>query len=231
MSLIGEFHLRNNMPNQDSWSITKCPNCRVIAVSDGLGSKKHSALGSKMACKAVMEAAKHYCNSKHFFDADNYTKEIYVNWLKLLQGNKISDCCATCLFAVKYKDKIVVGQLGDGIIAAIFQDSSKNFILIDLKEESFSNITNCLNEKFEGSLWKTRVFDAKDCCAIVLYTDGISEDILPNMQIDFAREFYLEYRSYGKNKRKREIKKMLKNWHGSTDDKTIACLPIERSLI
>jgi len=230
VSVIGEYHIANNMVNQDAFAFEQLKTGFVVAVSDGLGSKKHSDFGSQMACKAVLKAAKRCFNDLEIKDL---LKNIHSCWLNYIVDYEIFDCNATCLFALKYKNKIILGQLGDGAIVAVAKEKNQSVVLLDNKVDSFSNVTHCLNEKFNFEQWKTLVLDAENIQAVVLYTDGIADDIPAEFQIDFAREFHLNHKYLRQNQRVRKIKKMLQEWHesGSTDDKTIAVLNCERRKI
>ena len=57
ISRIGPSHIAKKIPNQDSYLCYKNKDFSLIIVSDGLGSKPHSEIGSKAACKAVLKAS------------------------------------------------------------------------------------------------------------------------------------------------------------------------------
>jgi serine/threonine protein phosphatase PrpC len=229
ISVIGEEHIRRKLPCQDACDFEKYKNGYVAVISDGLGSKKHSDIGSKMACKAVIKTVKQMLsNNKIKHSVEKLLETIHKNWIELLKNNEISDCSTTCLFAIKYKSKLIVAQLGDGAIIVISKDRDKSFVLRDDKDNLFSNMTFCLNEKFVKEQWKIKIVDTKNILTVILCTDGISEDIKPEYQIQFAKEFYLSHKYLRKNQREKRVRKMLKDWHlsGSKDDKTIAYLTL-----
>ena len=65
-----------------------------------------------------------------------------------------------------------------------------------------------------------------ECRAVVICTDGISDDLLPDKQMIFAQELNSTYADLGSEDRNRDLKRWLKEWPvpGHSDDKTIACL-------
>lgn len=224
-SAIGPSHLRYGIPNQDSWMTRLYKWGNVVVVSDGLGSKPHSDHGSKAACLSVFETAKSYQKNKGAKTAD-ILRLIHANWLVQIAPFSPSDCSATCLFAIQIDDQITLGRLGDGLIA-VYGDSDKDcFILSDNKHDSFSNFTNSLHYELNLNQWETTTINNSKCNAVVLCTDGISDDLLPEKQMDFAKELYYSYTYLTPAERIKDIKKWLKNWPvpGHLDDKTIACL-------
>jgi len=224
-SEIGPLHVKSGIPNQDSWMARRYQWGNVIVVSDGLGSKPHSDHGSKAACLAVFEAAKSFQNTPEASIVD-ILRLIHANWLVRIAPYSSSDCSATCLFAVQIKENITLGRLGDGMIVALGKNDGKHLILSDDKQDSFSNCTNSLRQEFQPNQWEVTTIENTAYKAVVLCTDGVSDDLLPEMQAEFMQEFVGEYSSMEHQKRGRSIQKMLKNWPvpKHSDDKTIACL-------
>ena len=196
-----------------------------IIVSDGLGSKSHSDHGSKIACLAVFEAAKSYQENP---DANiiDILRLIHANWLVKIAPFTPSQCSATCLFAMHHQGIVTLGRLGDGMIVAFGEVEGSDLILSDNKQDSFSNYTDSLQEEFRPNQWEIMTIKSAECNAIVLCTDGISDDLLPEKQIMFAQEVYTTYSDLKSEERIQDLKRWLNDWPvpGHTDDKTIACL-------
>ena len=112
------------------------------------------------------------------------------------------------------------------MIAALGETEENHLILSDNKQDSFSNYTNSLQQEFKPDQWETATIKSTVCNAVVLCTDGISDDLLPEKQMIFAQELYSTYADMESEKRKRDLKRWLNEWPvlGHTDDKTIACL-------
>ena len=224
-SVIGPMHLKRGMPNQDVWMSCHYSWGHVVVVSDGLGSKPHSDYGARVACLSVFEAAKAYWNNKKA-KIEDVLRLIHANWLVKVSPFLSSDCSATCLFVIQMGNQLFLGRLGDGLIAVYAEKSTDCFLMTDNKQNSFSNFTYSLSQNFRFDQWETVKITTNSCSAVVLCTDGIADDIMPEKQMKFAEEFYLHYKDCTAKKRKKEIQKWLKNWPvpGHSDDKTIACL-------
>ena len=225
VSVTGPLHVKTTIPNQDSWMARQYKWGNVLVVSDGLGSKAHSDHGSKIACLAVFEAAKSYQNNP---DANiiDILRLIHANWLVKIAPFTPSECSATCLFAIQFEGVVTLGRLGDGMIAAFGEVEGNDLILSDNKQDSFSNYTNSLQQEFSPNNWEIVTIKSAECKAIVLCTDGISDDLLPEKQIMFAQEVYSTYSDLKSEERIQDLKRWLNDWPvpGHTDDKTIACL-------
>lgn len=224
-SVIGPLHVKAGIPNQDYWMARRYKWGNVVVVSDGLGSKAHSDHGSKAACLAVIEAAKRFQKNPNT-DVVDILRLIHANWLVNIAPYPSSKCSATCLFAVQIEGTITLGRLGDGMIAALGETDDNHLILSDDKQDSFSNYTNSLQQDFKPEQWETEMIDSSRCNAVVLCTDGISDDLLPEKQFIFAQAIYSAYVDLKPVARNRDVKRWLNEWpvpHHS-DDKTIACL-------
>jgi len=224
-SVIGPLHVKIGLPNQDSWMTRQYKWGNVVVVSDGLGSKAHSDHGSKAACLAVFEAAKSYQKNPSANIVD-ILRLIHANWLANIAPYPVSDCSATCLFAIQIESVITLGRLGDGMVAVLGGDGEANIILSDNKEDSFSNFTNCLQQCFKPAHWETVVIECSKCNALVLCTDGISDDLLPERDVDFMKELVDSYSFLAPPTRSFQLKKMMREWPVPchSDDKTIAWL-------
>jgi len=228
VTTIGPSHIISGLPNQDSWLYKQFVWGEVIAVSDGVGSHKHSKIGSKMACSAVIEATKLFITTISIIrneEIENYFRLIHSIWRVKLGQYLPSETSATCLFAIRYKEKILLGRLGDGLII-VTSDKEESILLNDIKTDSFSNITFSLTSKFSFIEWEYSILDAKKYNSVLLCTDGISDDLVRGSEEDFAKSIYETYKSYDPKRRYFEILHWLKNWPTPkhSDDKTIACL-------
>ena len=230
-SVIGSAHIKNNIPNQDAWLGCQFGWGDVVAVSDGLGSRSKSDVGAKAACESVVEAAKAYHNCP---DAkiEDILRLIHSYWLVKIAPFDPNECLATCLFVIRFNGKCLLAQLGDGLIAVCGESSNEDILLNDSKQDSFSNLTYSFCQEFRLDQWQTRTVLTGQCNAVVLCTDGISDDLLPEKQSDFAQELYLSYRDCSSKKRTNDIYRWLEDWPvpGHCDDKTVACLFRKRGL-
>lgn len=223
VSVCGPGHLATGKPNQDAWRSFHHIWGDGISVSDGLGSKPFSNVGSQIACYAVEHSFRTFRNQTK---SDNglFLENVVSNWLSRIAPLDPSDCAATCLFAVRSGDDTIhIGMLGDGLIAALNMDGSVISLSED-KSQGFSNITIALSQRTSKKDWQYLSLKEKDTDAVILCSDGVADD-LENID-DFAKDFIQAHRSLSKLSAERQIRAMLENWPTPkhTDDKTIACL-------
>jgi serine/threonine protein phosphatase PrpC len=225
VSVPGPRHRKENKPNQDAWLSRVLKGGSVLAVSDGLGSKPFSDTGSKAACLSVIEACKVFIRHSQG-DSKSLPEQIHTFWVQALKSEKLKpkDCAATCLFAIQIHEKIILGRLGDGLIIATGKNNE--VILEDVKTDSFSNVTECLNDSYKACAWEIKEISAQDFEVIILCTDGIANDIESEKRHDFVLSIYECYKTMERKKRSKEITKWLNKWPvpGHSDDKTLACL-------
>ena len=116
-----------------------------------------------------------------------------------------------------------MGLLGDGCAAAVSQDG-KVRSLTDDKTDGFSNITIALTPATSEAQWSMLEISESECQAIVLCTDGVSDDLV---NVDgFMTGFVEAHRPLAQVTACAQARQMLEEWPvpKHTDDKTIACL-------
>lgn len=229
-SEIGPAHIRTGKPNQDSWAAFHHSGCDVLVVSDGMGSKDFSEFGSAMACKAVDQAVcmamlKNGTASLNEPSLrSNFLDAIRDAWLDGIVPLTPQNASATCLFAFRAGDgNVWIGMLGDGLAAAVLNDGSAK-LLQDVKDDSFSNMTNSLSERTKASDWKIAGFPEKLCKAVLLCTDGIADDLVdPDGFVKGAVQAFCGLPIITASS---ETADMLVDWPTPkhSDDKTMACL-------
>ena len=226
VSVKGPLHKINKIPNQDSWSYRKLSWGSIGVVSDGLGSHPYSHIGSKAVCNAVIEAAKisfsNKTNSIKDINPHLFFKLINSIWLMKIHPYLPGESSATCLFAIQKNDKILLAQLGDGLIVAI----SDNESVVLNNENDFSNITNSMSENFCEDNWNYKILNSNIFASMLMVTDGISDDLIKDKIIDFSNNICDEYNNYDPTERYYRISNWLRNWPTPkhTDDKTLVCI-------
>ena len=224
ISVIGPGHVRNGIPNQDAFAEMHTPLCDCIVVSDGVGSCPLSDFGAKMSCVAVLEAVDEYAKSSVLSDASSLLNMIKIRFLEKIKPYDASECSATCLFSFRREDEIFLGLLGDGLVAAVL-DNGDICSLSEDKSTGFSNLVSVtMSEKVLVSDWKTLVLPESECVAVLLCTDGVSDDL--NEPDGFIREYLTHCRYNPRERNINETGEMLLNWPvpKHVDDKTIACM-------
>lgn len=212
--------------NQDAFCCTAEENGGfALAVSDGLGSKKYSAVGAAAFCRSAQRL---------FYTGEPITAEeiapiLHQQWLEELGDALPEECNATALFAFWKDGVFTLGALGDGIAAAWMEDG-QTLVLLDPKDEYFLNETDCLTVECRADLWRIRQVQQPPK-AVLLCTDGI--EIYPETEqtvSKFIQDMAQSYEGMEAEAVQEDILKWVGDWPG-TDDKTIAyylCDPIAR---
>ena len=225
-SVIGPGHIASCKPNQDSWRAFHRSFCDGIAVSDGLGSKDYSHFGSAAACTAVEKAVFNMWVDDGESPDEDFLDNIRECWLEGISPLEPRSASATCIFGIVYKSMVWIGLLGDGC-AAVIRSDGRVTLLSDEKIDSFSNITSSLSATVRPDSWKLACVPENECEAIVLCTDGISDDIegLDTLR-GFVKGFAEASAEMATIVAAKEAQEMIENWPTPkhTDDKTIACL-------
>jgi len=220
VSVIGPGHIHSNIPNQDAVAISNVPTGWIACVCDGMGSRKKSEIGSRLACEAVSKVIK-----KSVFTISDKVliKLIYQTWLDSLGEVKPNDAITTCLFAwLSHSGEVRTFQLGDGLILPYLNKPSMGI------NNRFGNETTGLGKSNKFSDWVTNKYHLGDDNFIALMTDGISEDLQSGTEADFVREIIKQIKAKSTRQYKSWLKNELRNWAtpNHTDDKSLAILAI-----
>lgn len=220
----GSLHIDGNIPNQDAYSVKQYKFGTILVVSDGLGTKKKSDIGSKAVGRAINKAVQIW-NEYSEKDIRLLLPLIVSIWNIEIFPFTQKECGATCLFAIITNDgHAYVGQLGDGSIYLSIDDCVQ---LLKEKDDDFSNLTVCMGGFSSYSDWTLKDFDISNkSFGIVLMTDGVSETIVENKKIDFINLLFRRL-SECENLAKRNnlIYKILSEWNpvSAGDDRTLIC--------
>lgn len=229
VSVIGPEHIKNNISNQDSFSIVKNDNYTLLVISDGMGSKKYADIGSKKACYAVRKAICNYMKLKQKSMSFSLLFKNIINiWENSLLPYLAKDCSSTCLFSFITKDKILLARLGDGMICLLGKNKQDDLLITDEKKEEFINSSNSLSDTLAYQEFEYKVVDREKIKAILITTDGISSDLKENSHIPFSRDLIKSLKTQNIFNRKKSLIKMLKEWPVAhhTDDKTIVVMEL-----
>lgn len=228
-SVVGPGHLASGSRNQDAWAHFHRAWGDGIVVSDGLGSKPLSSYGSQAACRSVERASRRFSVASRGAGASenlrsNLLADIRAGWLESIAPLDPQDCSATCLFAFNIGDGILrIGALGDGCAAAVKRDGSV-VVIAQEQANGFSNVTDALSPRTREKDWAVIELPEPECQAVVLCTDGISDDL---EDIDgFMTGLVQSFDGLAQITASRRARRLLQAWPvpKHSDDKTIACL-------
>jgi len=214
----GKYHIEKHIPNQDNYLVYNNDEYTVVAICDGMGSKKHSRYGSYQLCRVIKNIiVKNLKKGK--LNAVNIIQAIQRKWkYKVFPFNKKS-CDTTCLFAVISEKNILACQLGDGLIVILEDDEVS---VIKESDSEFSDETNGIATSSVND-WQIKIIKKKTNSSykLLLCSDGISGDIFRETIGEFVEEVAMNV--FGTYKKNQYLQKLLENWPNkySIDDRSI----------
>lgn len=225
-SVRGPMHTALNEPNGDAWAVSQGRYGSVAVVADGVGSCSMGELGARAACKAAKKALLEW--RPDFGPCDRALPcAITAAWLASLGEFDPSDCCATCLFALWLHDgTCVLGGLGDGLAAAHTAGQGLCIPLGD-RGNGFANETVALGSHCTEEAWRiTQLAPTRRRRAVMLATDGISDDLLPERVGEFMDWLVRRFGRMAPRARAQALRAELMAWPTPrhSDDKTVAVL-------
>lgn len=215
-SIRGKGHIINDLPNQDSF-IVQSQEVQMVVVSDGLGSKRHSNIGSKAICDAVKEILNHLED----LNKTSFIKMLHETWLELIKPYDPKECMATCLIAVVIDHQLLIITLGDGMVVVLGKQNR-----VFMEKQAFSNMTSAVGPELNLTNWQFETLSLSDVDCILACTDGVSDDLEADQIVNFSKKVSETYDSMAEDKRAQDIRYWLNHWpvKDNMDDKTIACL-------
>lgn len=225
ISEIGSNHQALFMPNQDYVSYKYNKEDFVIVVSDGVGSCKNSADGSKYICEAVLEIFDSIIDEQCPFENEEILGRIIKSWKTKIGNDNVDDYCATAKFVIKRDLVMKMFSIGDGELVVT---SAGNHIKAPNEHDFFSNITKCLCSSTEVDDFWTKDFrlDIQTDFVVLACTDGISNGIEEGSEIELAEEIEKHITA---NDLESELKRFIECIsENSFDDKTVGVVKYGR---
>lgn len=223
-SVRGPEHRKDGRPNQDAWLSRLARGTALAVVCDGLGSRPHSAVGSRAACRAVADAVRHWAAGP---DAppELLLRLIHALWNMRVHKTGRDQSATTCLFAVVTNDgRLLLAQLGDGLV--MLQTPSGTTTL-EPPTDRFGNATTGLGIAADVREWRFHLEpNFAGTATILLATDGVADDLVPEKRAEFLNFLVTQYGPRPAAARTRAIAKELRDWPTPRhrDDKTVAVL-------
>lgn len=216
-SVTGPSHCREGVPNQDALCVNGNSGGWCIAVADGLGSRKYSHIGSHTAVRLFRNMVRQQGELRD----DVIFPALREAWLaRFPDGYSLYE--TTCLWAsVDKSGQGIAGQSGDGLILI-----KSNGLLTQLtkQREGFSNQTTTLSQSDLQGSYSAEFALKKPGDGVLLMTDGISDDLIPEQLEAFFEVVYRRHLQCSKRRMRKWLTAELHGWstplHG--DDKTIA---------
>lgn len=226
-SVVGPGHLLLGDANQDAISLRGWQGGWIAAVADGLGSRPLSGIGSRLAVKTAQKTIRTLENPQDFqaTEARQIATAFYRRWLSAVPyADKSSAACTLLLAACDMGGNARIWQLGDGLVVCRTQGSFK---VVTPERTAFGNETRALGIHRAWSDWSTADVVLRDRGdAVILMTDGISDDIRLNSLETFADAVVRRVATRTRRGGRSWLMNELTHWStpGHTDDKTIAVI-------
>lgn len=215
-SVRGPAHQLDGSPNQDALCVSGLTGGWCIAVADGLGSRPLSHLGSRKAVQLFRQLVRQQRGISHESIAHNLRDAWRAHF-----GERYRLHETTCLWAwVNDQGHGAAGQVGDGLLLV---RSRGVFRVVTDVRQGFGNQTTTLAQPAEADCSLTFAL-CQPGDGVLLMTDGISDDLIPEQLEPFFDAIYQRQLSSSKRRMRQWLTRELNGWstprHG--DDKTIA---------
>lgn len=225
ISVIGKDHHEN----QDAFVFKNLGDNLLISVADGLGSCRNSATGARIAAKSIENWISEDLNNLQglFGEIPLEAKEkLILRWQNQLDSINYSDYDSTLLFTAIFKDKMLIGGIGDGMILVL---RGHEYLDFSWHSKSFSNMTLSLGSENSANLMRTLLINLNENSyplSIVLSTDGISEDLTNDGKTLLPEYILNKTISGGSQEIANELNEWITNWPSANleDDRTLVSL-------
>lgn len=217
----GPAHAAAGECNQDALGLWGWRDGQLAAVSDGLGSRPLSHIGSRLACLSVRHVLR---GGMVWSDPKVLIGQVYRHWMQTLPVTPSQAPCTLLLAACRPDGDTLVAQLGDGLLA---YRAGGRFGVLTPPRSGFSNQTEALGINRSWPAWQVmRLRLSKPGDALVLMTDGVSDDLVPECVEGFLRMLRRECAARNRRRSRAWLRRQLETWPtpGHADDKTIAMI-------
>ena len=202
-SVIGRGHIDKNGICEDSSVVELKQSVAIAVVSDGAGSAKKAKLGST----TVVETTKQFLQKTDNWIAKSHEQIakqlIQENVNALEQKAKKHNCtildlaCTLCFVAV-FENKVLCGNLGDGVVGGF---KEKSFVLIKPLRGEFANTTVFIQGLHSAKYLCLLSENLSSLNGFILMSDGASDSLFDRRQNTLATavnvifQWYNEYSS------------------------------------
>lgn len=198
MSRIGSSHRSAGGVCQDASDVKTLENGWVIAaIADGLGSAKHSDVGSRLAVREVISFAENYMPCCWHDDSlISMLRTAYHSALKKIEeeakkhGNPGMDYDTTLTSLVYNGSNVVFGHVGDGGIIALDQYGEFSRLTTAQRGEECNSVVPL---RSGPDNWVFGVSSDESVCALLMLTDGLYDVACPWLIAKEKQNIYLKF--------------------------------------
>lgn len=218
-SLRGQDHRRSRLPNQDAGRVWRSASGVMVAVADGLGSRPLSHRGARAAVQAAYRAVQAWRKQPGAGQRE-LVLLIEAYWRLLIAPGTPDDVATTLAFAACFNGQVILGTLGDGLVAA---STEEGLITLTAPEGDFLNQTLALGTAHKLSDWQVRVLSERRCLALVS-TDGFASDLRPEARAEFLRVLSKGLNDLSPTERRVRLRNILTEGPQNGDDRTLGLI-------
>jgi hypothetical protein len=218
-SVQGPSHAREGIPCQDTWLAVFKSSASLAVICDGMSSRSHAKEGAQAAVRASRDAWRAWCKSP-VGSGEDLIRLLEVFWRLRIVDIPLDQAATTCLlYAEDGHGRAALAQLGDGLLARRTKDGR---VLVHPSRTMSFGHTQALGTPHTLSDWSIRIGEPIEPGeAIVLATDGVSVDLVPERLSDFMAWVMGDLGSHPQANRL--LRAELRNWPVPLhqDDKTL----------
>jgi hypothetical protein len=182
--LVGRSHLETATGCQDAVSIATTRNSACIALADGAGSKKHSAIGAQTVANAISaHVVRNFDQLYRYIErnSDLALDMVMITALRALrgkakrQGVTLDALASTLLFSAFKSGRYIAGHIGDGVVG--IKTGDEIGVLSPPENGEYANTTYFITDKNARSHLRLYSGLAKEGYGAILMSDGTAESL------------------------------------------------------
>lgn len=251
--VIGKMHVTRGLVCQDrTWSM-EANGVKVIALADGAGSKEKSEIGAEIVTKRICELLcenfveylmmfeeKDRDEAQHNRNMEELSKTIISSVMASLKAKAmemnlaVEELSSTMLFFATKDNHYILGHVGDGVIAGLYNENNANRVRVisDPENGEKSNVTFFVPDSNAYEHLRLDAGDTELLRGIVLTSDGAGGVLFSDGKVDGnVLKLFSNFQDRTTEEYEQIISKFLKEIVGnySTDDLSLNILTLEDS--
>ena len=180
----GTSHKKHgNSPCQDKATVKENGKLIAAVLADGLGSLEYSSIAAETITGTIASFLLNYDYRQ--FREERLKSDVLaecenaLNKCSGLLNISITKMDCTLLFVVVFKRDsfFIIGQLGDGAICVVKQNQAFQFLALDDKHMSSSNMTKTVLSSDASDYFILRSFHVPDCLGVFITSDGLENEL------------------------------------------------------
>src|SRR5574344_1515827 len=211
-SLVGPGHKKLGIKNQDHFLIADIGDLKVLAVADGVGSCRFASYSSKRILRCLANEMKRArCRIP---DLPKFMASVVARYQRTFRFLKKGMGTTLVAAMISRNGDAYFAQAGDGLCAWACGGTEG---CLKNKDDAFGNLVSPISGTAPFDKWVLQEKHFENDLELLLCTDGVSEDILPDKRTAFLKAMAERCRKDGV----RAIEKVLNDWPTphSLDDK------------